>query len=314
MAVVLASALASAGCANHLRFVDVLEEDTETQLRASRVEIEGAEEPLRSARATLTLVRIDSFEDSTARRTVRYDEHTPFSGWRELYEVPGGLVSVPLSFGVNALSVALLGYLPHETARRYTWWTWAALNPLLNAESETRTRRERVEVLADRTERSERAHRTPLARRPASVRFDGEREARRRSDARGVLSFHLLEAIDPAGDGRPLRLIVSFWPEEGEDPVTLESLVHRDLASRLRLARGAMRAIDQHRHSPHFLARAVFELDRLGFDEYSLSLEDEIAMQLHGAPAVLGAFTAELDRLYGTARDALPAVSHEATR
>ena len=59
------------------------------------------------------------------------------------------------------------------------------------------------------------------------------------------------------------------------------------------------------------LARAVFELDRLGFEDYSLSLEDEIAVQLHREPARLTEFSRELDRLYGAPLAELPPVGLE---
>ena len=150
-------ALVLGGCANHVRYVDVLEEETRTDLRSQEHAIEGGGDTLRTSRITLKLVRIETYEDRIERRTVRQQEYTPYAGWRELYEVPGGLVSVPLSLGFNVLGAVLLGFIPDEAVRGYTSWTYAALNPALNVESAERMQRRPVEVLSGDTETSERS-------------------------------------------------------------------------------------------------------------------------------------------------------------
>lgn len=297
------------GCANQLQQVEVVEEETRSETLSSRVVVE-AETPLRSARAALALARVDEIEDRTERRVVRQVEVTPYSGWRELYEVPGGAVAVPLSLGFNAANAVLLGYVPDAQVAAFTSWTYAALNPALNVESAGRVERRRGEVLSSDTEHHTREQRVPLTDAQAGVRLDDGPVTLLRSDARGILPFHLLELVDPEHDLRPRKLVVTLG-REPEDGVRYELPVERDLAQRLRQARDALRAIQLQRGDVRRLARAVFELDRLGFEDYSLSLEDEIAVQLHREPARLAEFSRELDRLYGAPLAELPPVGLE---
>jgi hypothetical protein len=294
-----------AGCANELAQVEVVEEETRSETLSSRVVVE-AETPLRSARTSLELARVEEIEDFTERRVVRQVEVTPYSGWRELYEVPAGAVAVPLSLGFNAANVVLLGYVPDTQVAAFTSWTYAALNPALNVESAGRVERRRGEVLSSELERHTREQRVPLQDAEAGVQLDDGPVTVLRSDARGMLPFHLLELVDPARDLRPRKLVVTLSPAG-----SYELPVERDLAQRLRQAREALQAIALQRDDVRRLARAVFELDRLGFEDYSLSLEDEIAVELHREPARLAEFSRELDRLYGAPLAELPPVGLE---
>lgn len=293
------------GCANELAQLEVVEEETRSETLSSRLVVE-AETPLRSARTALELARVDEIEDLTERRVVRQVEVTPYSGWRELYEVPAGVVAVPLSLGFNAANVLLLGYVPDAQVAAFTSWTYAALNPALNVESAERVERRRGEVLSSELQRGTREQRVPLRDAEAGMRLDDGPVTLLRSDARGVLPFHLLELVDPGHDLRPRKLVVTL---EGE--VSYELPLERELAQRLRRAREALGAIALQRDDPYRLARAVFELDRLGFEDYSLSLEDEIAVQLHREPDRLEEFSRELDRLYGAPLAELPPVGLE---
>jgi hypothetical protein len=307
------------GCANQLQQVEVVEVETRSETLASRVVVE-TETPLRSARTALEVARVDEIEDLTERRVVRQVEVTPYSGWRELYEVPAGAVAVPLSLGFNAANAVLLGYVPDAQVAAFTSWTYAALNPALNVESAARIERRRGEVLSSEVERHRREQRVPLPDAEAGVQLDDGPVTVLRSDARGMLPFHLLELVDPGRDLRPRKLVVTLAPAGSyqlsagsyELPAgSYELPVERDLAQRLRQARDALQAIALQRDDVRRLARAVFELDRLGFEDYSLSLEDEIAVQLHREPARLSEFSRELDRLYGAPLAELPPVSLE---
>lgn len=300
-----------AGCANQLRELEQVEQHTRSEPLSSRVLIEGVEDPLRQPLPVLALVRIDATRERTERLVVKQIEVTPYTGWRELYEVPAGAASVPLTLVLNALNAVLVGYVPDEQVRAFTRWTYAALNPALNAESKRRVEQRRGAVVSSAVDEVTREVRSPLAGAQASVRIDGGPPSELRSDARGLLALHLLEIADPGHELRPRKLVVEIATADGSGTATREFLIERDLAQRLRQARSALAALQSRRDEPRALARAIYELDRLGFEAYSLGVEDDIAVQLHRRPAQLAAFSRELDRLYGAPPADMPSVGKE---
>ena len=56
----------------------------------------------------------------------------------------------------------------------------------------------------------------PLTDAPAGVRLDDGPATLLRSDARGILPFHLLELVDPEHELRPRKLVVHPGPRAGE--------------------------------------------------------------------------------------------------
>ena len=63
---------------------------------------------------------------------------TPWSGWRELYEVPLGLILMPVGLCSHVLNIATLGIFPYSWCWDIDCYSFSALNPCLNVENESR--------------------------------------------------------------------------------------------------------------------------------------------------------------------------------
>lgn len=295
----LVALLCLSGCANHVRYLDEQDVEVRSQLHERRLAIGGPESVVRDPHVQVQLEQVDRYEDRTQRTTTRYEEFTPYQGVRELYEVPAGLVSLPLSLTVHVLRVALFLYIPQQPVNDYADFTLAALNPALNVENPRRIERREDEVVAADTSFEERVERTPLVNRWVSVRMDASEPFDRYTDRHGNLSIHLLDLLRADSGMRPRKLTLAVEGESGRVPgITHEFFIERDLGIRLGRAR---RWVLDPREAPGTVAslsQAIYALDRLGFEEYSLVLEDEISSLYRTNPEFLVDFQAAIQHLY----------------
>ena len=299
LVLLLAAALAASGCANHVRYLDVQDERLDTVLVSTEYEVDGGGAKIVSSRVAVEFLRIDHFEDRTERTTIKYEEATPYQAWRELYEVPAGLVSVPLSVAFNFLRVALLFYIPGEMVEGYTSFAFAALNPAMNVQSADRVVRERIDVSDTEMFTESRRVRQPLADSRVEARYDAGAPAPLATDPHGVVRFHLLDAVSPSMGPRPRKLLVWYRARSGNGTGGgHEYFISRDLARRLGQARRPMLVIHGTPADPRALGEAVFAIEWLGFAEYSVRLEDDIVTRNGGDGEFVRAFRDTLDALY----------------
>jgi hypothetical protein len=285
------------GCANHGRYLDVQEDRVDTLLVDTEYEVDGGDVRIVASEVRLSFFKIDHFEDRAEQTTIKFEEYTPYQAARELYEVPAGLVSVPLSLAFNALRVASLFYIPGEAVDAYTDWTYAALNPFMNVESSDRVVRERIAVTDTEKSSEHRRVRMPLVGAHVAARYDLGAPASLATDESGVVSFHLLDAVSPSMGPRPRKLRVSLEMAPDSD-VAHEYFIRRGLARRLGLARRPMLIVNGIPDDPQALGDALYALDRLGFPEYSVRLEDEIVTRNQRDEEFVQAFRDALDALY----------------
>lgn len=204
------------GCANSLRTYEVEDALERRDVTTASYQIRGPQGPLRTAQVVLQVEMEEVTVSSTTRTLRQVEEVTPYQPARELYEVPGGVVALPLAFVWNALDVALLGFIPNTVVEPFTHWTFAAMNPFLNAESasrvEERDRGSRVMPASSETQ---------SARRPATnqwieVSLDGGPTVRVATDERGTLSLFLDELPWPRNLGIPHRVVARVPTADGE--------------------------------------------------------------------------------------------------
>lgn len=300
--VLAAMAFCAFGCANHVRFLDVQEERLDTVRVDTEYEIEGGDARILSSEIQLAFFQIEHFEDRTEQTTIKFEEYTPYQPARELYEVPAGLVSVPLSIAFNALRVASLFYIPGDMVEGYTAWTYAALNPFMNVESSERVVRERIAVTDVEKFSEHRRVRTSLVGAPVAARYDLGTPADLVTGEEGVVTFHLLDVVSASMGPRPRKLYVALVKEGGAG-VGHEYFIRRGLARQLGLARRPMLIVNGIPDDPEALGEALYALDRLGFPEYSVRLEDEIVTRNQHDAEFVQAFRDALDALYASSPD-----------
>src|SRR5262245_58021880 len=154
---------AAAACANQVRFADTVSDREVRAVLETRYVVEPAQGTVDRTRLRLAFAREETIELRVEKTVTRTEELTPYQGVRELYEVPAGLVSVPLSLALNAADLALLGSLPSGFVYGFTSWSFAALNPFLNAESRGRIESRELSRGPGEIKRSQQTVRSPLA-------------------------------------------------------------------------------------------------------------------------------------------------------
>ena len=276
-------------CANHVRFVDVKDDIRAKSVAESRVVIEPRADVLDTERVALRFAREDRVDARDRTTVTKIDEFTPYSVAHELYEVPVGLVSIPLSLVFNAVDGVLLGWVPNKLVDGYTYWTFAALNPFMNAESDARIdHREVGKVQKDGDAREELVS-TPLRDVEVGVQLDELPPVRLRTDATGSVSIDLLE-LAAASYGSVRKVTIAIPAADARPAFSQGMYVGRELSERLIAASTHVRTLEESSASASALAEAVQMLDRLGFRAQSLRLEDEVRARFTSRPQDLAEF------------------------
>ena len=142
--IISAAAMGSAifingGCANHLRNIDVVTQETDRKVLSTKYELKFTPETVRDASYHVEIQKLESaeikkFEVRTAKRIA-----TPFQWWREFYEVPAGIGLLPVSLGSHLMFIFTFGVLPYDVPKSINELSFAGMNPILNWEDEKRT-------------------------------------------------------------------------------------------------------------------------------------------------------------------------------
>ena len=283
----VASAALLPACANHVRYSkDSFETSTREVVHAETVVQPSA--PVLSAPD----IELELLADETAvlrklRTRVRSDEHTPYSSGYELWEVPVGSVCLPVLLVLRVVDLVGFGFLPDASLDEFAGWTFAALNPLLNVESESRLRRSELSRATEELDREVRRELRPLAGAKILLSLDAHAPQSVSSDARGRVRVELL-ALAPDGlPGRPRGLRVSVEAEDKRERLVVELPLSHALSARLVQALDARRRARSLGASPEAIGRSLAELDALGFASGALALEAELRAREGANPAWL---------------------------
>src|SRR3546814_7883505 len=85
-----------------------------TLFRSLRIEL-GEPQVLELPQRRIRVQEQMTFEVTDFEVTRRYDRYTPYQPWRELYEIPLGVVAVVAGVGANVLNVVMLGNMPERS-------------------------------------------------------------------------------------------------------------------------------------------------------------------------------------------------------
>ena len=286
-------------CANHIRYVEFEAKKLDAEVIEVRYHVDNPPKLLSSHTLRLSYEREERIETRTTLTLTKVEEFTPYSAPRELYEVPLGVASIPLALVVNVLGVVLPGVVSSTVVTRYTSWTFAAANPMLNVESKVRAERREISVETQTADARETVVRKALSDWPIAIRYDDRTRVELRTDPGGKLEFHVLEIPTASLEAPPRKLQASVLPggEPGE-PLDIMLYVDRSLGQRVMRAGPLLDVVNSQTVSSSRLSSAVYRLDQLGFKEYSLRLEDEIYRRFAANGAFLQRFRGALAKLY----------------
>ena len=307
------AALVVSGCANHVRYVESSSDRRSSEVVERQFAVRGPGAVVADASLKLEFEKRETLAWQTERTKTRTEEYTPYQPSRELYEVPGGLVSLPLSFVFNVTDVLLFGYIPNEIVNSYTFWTFAALNPALNAENALRVEKGEVASEIEKLEGEKQVQTTPLARFAVAISLDAGEPHTRVTDAEGRLDLDLLELLPRTLGWPPRRVgLEGRDPKSGQSVITQFFYLDRQLSERLLRAAPLLAAHGAPGAGVAELSRAVYGLDQLGFRKESAQLQDAVYGRWEASPELLREFRAALDRHYASgapfdAESAVPA-------
>lgn len=264
------------GCANHVAFKDDVKEEVHETVTDASTEIEMEGSLIVDPYVRLQLINEQNIEARTEVTKIRMEEVTPYQGARELYEVPLGIGSVPVSIVFHVLDTLLFGFIPNNFVNGYTNWAFVAMNPFMNAENEKRIE---LRELDRKTElmRVDREHvEFPLSRHAVTLQVDGDIERQAETDAKGRLEFHLLD-LTPSAPSLPPRKLTIRVP--GSDDVRESErsfYVNRNLSMRLHEGAVHRDLLLGERPDVAQASRAVLALEELGFQTYARHVEERV--------------------------------------
>ncbi len=293
-------------CANHIRTVEHEEAHERVTVLGVQHSFESPEDVVRAPRLHLEIAVEETLETRTERTVIKVSESTPYSAWRELYEVPLGSLSLPFALLAQVGDVLLLGLVPDRWVSGYSSWTLSALHPAMNTESSTRVEAVEVDRELRLGARVRTVVRRPLAHYPVRLGFEGGAPAVVHTDRGGHAVAHVLQ-IAAAGLPAPPRKIEISVPETG---LRRTLYLDRRLTSRIWQARLWLEVLAKADPTPDELVEAISAIDQLGFPRYSLHAEDSVHSRFAEHREFLLAFRRQMER----ASRAAPPVSTRGPR
>ena len=268
-------AFAAAGCANHVRFADEVREHESREVARAETRI-AAPASLALPYVELALTSEETLSVRRRETLVKLDEETPWRARDELWEVPSGLVAIPFFTAMRASDKLCLGLIPDDTFNNGLEWGFAALNPALNVESETRLEGREVARRTRELGRFEEHQSRPLGGAPIAVTIPGHPVATFASDAGGRVRIELLRLIPDGLREAPRRIRVEVAGDGIRRGATLEVPISRPIGERLALGVRERQRLRSSSISAEAAARGLVALDALGFPESALALEHEL--------------------------------------
>jgi hypothetical protein len=268
------------GCANHLK----VETHTETEIVRDKISQAVDIETNAGSLVTTALVNVEVqdsqiFKLKTFESKSEYDVVTPYRGVLEIYEVPMGIVLLPIGVVVNVLDFATLGLLPNKLTDVLLDWSFAGMNPVLNIESEDRTERTLKNVAKKMIDEKDDFLKKPLANENLQVSSEGAHmDVTLDEFGKAEVSMIRLSAL--SSNIEKITLAV----DTGDVNIQKDIDVSRQLRSQLhkaslitqkyaQLAAKDAKEVDIQSLNPTEFSRDLLRLAELGFESESLRIE-----------------------------------------
>ena len=265
----LFSVVLFSGCNNVIRTYDEIEDRVDRTVIGTKHSVVFTPAEPDSFEFTATAANVTKQKVRKFQVFVHGEKVTPYEGWRECYEMPCGLLLVPVSLCSHIISVVTFGVYPFSFSNHITDLAYSGLNPCLNWESETRLEKcplEAKDKLIDEVE-EDRVSPIPNA---AIVVSTGGAKRRFNADKFGAAKIVLvgLDRSESLFNGdRLFRFTIA-----GDGEPAREWLISRQYANRLLRARAA---IMRYEAAPtgRKLAETVKTLEELKFTGLAFQLE-----------------------------------------
>lgn len=264
--------LSVCGCRNHIRELDVNVTDYERRILRNRPSLQVVETDENNGifRFKLTVNRESEVKEYQVLKTL--SRYTPWTGWREYYEVPLGLLLFPFGVAGHAVNIVTLGMYPFDWCTAVDNLSLSALNPGLNIEDPDRFEDEvlhsRKTLIDTRIENT--TH--PVRNTQLNIRM-GRSVRTITTDNDGFAVFELLSSY---GNSIALktqeREFQIFVP--GVSIPVYSQIISRNTRERLRRASGILRKYHKKPNGKN-LYQTIVSLEKLKFSKLAHSLEKQ---------------------------------------
>ena len=261
------------GCANFIRNYEATEDRVTRTLVGSKNDVVFKPSTPVDSEFTAVAVTVNKEKVKKIQVFIRGEVETPYSWWREFYEVPCGLVLVPVSLCSHILSVFTFGVYPFSFSNQITDLAYSGLNPALNWESESRSVKKVTEAKEKMFDEQEEDKVIPIAN-AVIILQTGNLKRSLQSDKFGEAKVVLvgLNKEDSVFIG-DREFIFSIEGKKKMAPRQL--LINRTFANKLLRARAAIQRYRFGRPTGKKLVQTVKTLEEMKFNRLAFQLEKQ---------------------------------------
>ena len=279
------------GCANFIRTYEATEDRVTRSTVGSKNDVIFKPSIPVDSDFSAVAVTVNKEKVKKIQVFIRGEVETPYSWWREFYEVPCGLVLVPVSLCSHIISVFTFGVYPFSFSNQITDLAYSGLNPGLNWESESRSVKKVTESKEKVFDEQEEDKVIPIANAVVLLQT-GDIKRSLQTDKFGEVKVVLvgLDKKDSVFVGdREFKFSI-----KGKDQmIPRQLLINRMFANKLLRARAAIQRYQHGKPSGKKLVQAVKALEELKFSRLAFQFEKQ-ELTKHKNDA---AFMAEFNRV-----------------
>ena len=263
--------MCAGGCANHLRNIDTVNQETERTILNTKYDLKITPETIRDASYHVEIHKLDSVEIKKFDvRTVR-ELATPYKWWREFYEVPCGLLLFPVSVASHAFFLCTIGIFPYSIPQSINELAFTGMNPALNWESESRTEEFIIGLERKMVLHATENEKTPVGNTKIAVR-SGDLQKTYTTDAFGGFDLNFI-SLNGKESFFPRARKISFSLASDRKKELKGLVLTRAFLSKLRWARTKINAYKMG-PSGQKLFDTVIYLEKNGFEVLAYMLEE----------------------------------------
>ena len=261
------------GCANFIRNYEATEDRVTRTLVGSKNDVVFKPSTPVDSEFTAVAVTVNKEKVKKIQVFIRGEVETPYCWWREFYEVPCGLVLVPVSLCSHIISVFTFGVYPFSFSNQITDLAYSGLNPALNWESESRSVKKVTEAKEKMFDEQEEDKVIPIAN-AVIILQTGNLKRSLQSDKFGEAKVVLvgLNKEDSVFIG-DREFIFSIEGKKKMAPRQL--LINRTFANKLLRARAAIQRYRFGRPTGKKLVQTVKTLEEMKFNRLAFQLEKQ---------------------------------------
>lgn len=276
----LISLALSFGCANHVKMNTVTESEVLRDLKAHTVDIDTDSPSLvTSPQIKVSVQESKGFRVKSYELRTEYDISTPYQGARELYEVPVGVVLLPVGVTVNLADFLLLGLIPNSITDAVLDTSFAGLNPFMNIESDSRTVSTKVSSDKKLLDEKDEYLKLPLAKKEIKVSSGDGAAMNVMLDENGKAEINLVSLSALSEDIDRVVITASSDEASGKKEIDLSRMLRSQLQQASAITKKYAKLVKEGKGDdlkqmdiPAF-ASDLMKLNKLGFESESLKIE-----------------------------------------